>query len=527
MYYAIVASLTTDHILTAVVTAVVFGCVGAALSYLLRSGRTKGREKSARSLLDEAELKVAEVRKEAEVKAKNELLAAREALEGEGRELRKDIAEQQKRLARREDTLDSKVALLDKKDQQAEKRERRAQETQSAAEKLHADLSERIEAQAQELQRISRLSREEARLEILKRVEEDVRGEAAELVQRLIERAKAEGDERARGIVLDTIKRLATDFVAESVVSSIPLTSDEMKGRIIGREGRNIRAFEKATGVDVIVDDTPGVVVISGFDPVRRAVASLAMEKLVADGRIHPARIEDMVKKIEKEVQKGIEETGRNTVRDLNIHNLNAKVTRLLGRLKYRTSYGQNCLQHSLEVAHISGMVAGELHMDSKLAVRAGLLHDIGKAMDHDTEGTHQALGADLLGRTDEKPEIVNACEAHHEDVPITSLYGVIVQIADAISAARPGARRESFERYVKRLERLEAIATAYDGVEEAYAIQAGRELRVLARADKLDEAACAELARKIAKQIESELSYPGEVKVTLIRENRFIEHAR
>ncbi len=515
------------YVLVAVITAVVFGGIGAVVSRLLRSGRTKQKEERAHTLLNDAERSAETARKDAEVKARGELLEAREALEKEGRDLRAEHGKERKRITKREDLLDSKVALLDKKEQQAEKRERRGQEMQAAAEALREELTGQAEAQTKELQRISRLSREEARQEILKRVEDDIRDEMVELVKRRTERAKAEADEEARGIILDSVRRLATDCVAEAVVSSIDISSDEMKGRIIGREGRNIRAFEKATGVDVIVDDTPGVVVVSGFDPVRRAVASLAMQKLVADGRIHPARIEDIVKKTEAEVQKGIEETGRHTAQDLGIHNLNGKLSRLLGRLKFRTSYGQNCLQHSLEVAHISGMIAEELHLDAKLALRAGLLHDIGKAVDHDTEGTHQALGADLVRRADEREEIVNACESHHEDVPVKSLYAVIVQIGDAISAARPGARRESLEKYVKRLERLEGIATAHEGVEKAYAIQAGRELRVLARADKLDEAACAELARNIAKQVESELNYPGEVKVTLIRENRFIEYAR
>jgi ribonuclease Y len=300
-----------------------------------------------------------------------------------------------------------------------------------------------------------------------------------------------------------------------------------MKGRIIGREGRNIRAFEKATGVDAIVDDTPGVVVVSGFDPVRREVARLSMAKLVQDGRIHPARIEDIVKKTEAEVQKDIEETGRKVVHEFGLRGMSGKLVRLLGRLKYRSSYGQNCLQHSIEVARISSLIAEDLKLDQALAVRAGILHDIGKAVDHEMEGTHPAIGADLAKRAEERGVIVNAIESHHEDVPVDNLYSVIVKAADAISAARPGARRESFEKYVKRLERLEAIATANKGVEKAYAIQAGRELRVIARADSLGEAESAELARHIAKEVETELNYPGEVKVTVIRETRFIEYAR
>ena len=515
------------YVLTAVIAAVIAGAIGAILSYVLRSRGTREQEKSAQTLLDEAKRSTESARKEAEAKARDELLGAREALEADGKELRREIGEQQKRLAKREDTLDSKLALLDKKEDAAEKAQRRAQEMQKEAEGLRQELSKKIDEQLQELQRVGRLTREEARKELLQQVEESIRGEAAEIVRRRLERAKTEAEDQAKAVVLDSIHRLATDVVADAVVSSISLPSDDMKGRVIGREGRNIRAFEKATGMDVIVDDTPGVVVVSGFDPVRRAVGRLAMQKLVADGRIHPTRIEDVVKKTEAEVQKDIDETGRSTVQEFGIHNLNGRLTKLLGRLKYRTSYGQNCLRHSIEVAHVSSMLAEELKLDPKIATRAGLLHDIGKAIDHDTEGTHQALGADLLKRADETPVIVNAVEAHHEDVPVESLYAVIVQTADAISAARPGARRESFEKYVKRLERLEAIATAHKGIEKAYAIQAGRELRVIAKAGQLDEPACAELARNIAKQIEDELNYPGEVKVTLVRENRFTEYAR
>jgi ribonuclease Y len=516
-----------EYVLTAGIAAVVAGGLGALLSYLLRSSSTRDQERSAQALLDDAKRMQENARKEAEVKARDELLAAREAIEAEGKELRKEIGEQQKRLAKREDILDSKLSLLDKKEDAAEKAQRRAQEMQQGAEELRQDLTKKIDEQLQELQRIGRLTREEARKELLQRVEESIRGEAGEIVKRALERAKTDGEDQAKAIVMDSVHRLATDIVSDNVVSSISLPSDDMKGRIIGREGRNIRAFEKATGMDVIVDDTPGVVVVSGFDPVRRAIGRLAMQKLVADGRIHPTRIEEVVKKTEAEVQKDMDETGRRIIQEFGIHNLSGRLTKLMGRLKYRTSYGQNCLQHSIEVAHVSGMLAEELKLDPVIATRAGLLHDIGKAIDHDTEGTHQSLGADLLKRADEKPVIVNAVEAHHEDVPVESLYAVIVQTADAVSAARPGARRESFEKYVKRLEALETIATAHQGIEKAYAIQAGRELRVIAKAEQLDEPACSELARDIAKQIEAELNYPGEVKVTLVRENRFTEYAR
>jgi ribonuclease Y len=500
---------------------------GIAIGLALLKKQDREKEEKHQRQLREAEERAAGAEKDAEAKAKNDLLAAREDVDNEARETRRKLAEREKRLEKREDTLDSKLSLIDKKEQAVERARKKAEDLQREAEEARAELKELTEKGQRELSRISKLSREQARDEILKRVEESIRSETAELIRRGVERAKAEADEEARRIVLDSVHRLATDYVAESVVSTIDLPGDEMKGRIIGREGRNIRAFEKATGVDVIVDDTPGVVVVSGFDAVRREVARAAMEKLVSDGRIHPARIEDVVRKTEADVQKDIDETGRRVVRDLGIHGLNGRLTKLVGRLKYRTSYGQNCLQHSIETAQLGGLLAEELKVDQRLAVRAGLLHDIGKAVDQDTEGTHPDLGADLVRRADEKPEIVNAVEAHHEDVPVTSLYGVIVQVADAISAARPGARRESLEKYIKRLERLESIANSHKGVDKAYAIQAGRELRVIARAAEVDEPTCADLARKIAKEVEEELNYPGEVKVTLIREARFIEYAR
>ncbi len=501
--------------------------VGIAVGLLLLKKQDRDKDERLDRQLKEAAERVERAQKEADVKARDELLSSREDLEKEVRETRQKLGEREKRLEKREDTLDSKLSLIDKKEQAVERTRKKAEDVQHEAEDTKASLQELIDKEMQELSRISKLTREQARDEVLERVEEDIKPETAELVRRRVERAKAEAEEQARSIVLDTVHRLATDFVAESVVSTIDLPNDEMKGRIIGREGRNIRAFEKATGVDVIVDDTPGVVVISGFDAVRREVARAAMEKLVSDGRIHPARIEDIVRKTENEVEKGIEETGRRVVRDLGVHGLNGKLTKLLGRLKFRTSYGQNCLEHSIETAEVAGLLAEELKLDQRVAVRAGLLHDIGKAVDHETEGTHPNLGADLARRADEKPEIVNAIQAHHEDVPVKSLYAVIVQVADAISAARPGARRESLERYIKRLERLESIASGHKGVEKVYAIQAGRELRVIAKSNELDGPACEELARTIAKEIESELNYPGEVKVTLIRESRFIEYAR
>lgn len=510
-----------------IVCGIAAAALGAGFGYFFRTKRLSRLQAGAKELLEQARERAVGIGKEAEVEAKHEWLSRREQLERRSEELRRELQGREKRLVKREDSLDHKFALLEKKEQTVEKKERRLSASMRQVEERDRELAGLLEEEKQTLQRVSRLSLEEARDLLLKKVEEDIKGEAEAVARRHLERAKEEAEEKARYTILDAVHRLSSEVVAESVVSTVGLPNDEMKGRIIGREGRNIRAFEKATGIDVVVDDTPGVVVVSGFDPVRREIARVAMERLVKDGRIHPARIEEVVKKTESEVQKDIDETGRRYARETGVHPLNSRIQRLLGRLKYRTSYGQNCLQHSIEVAHVCALLAQELKLDHKIATRAGLLHDIGKALDHEIEGTHAAIGADLLRRTDEREEIVNAAEAHHEEVPMKSLYALVVQIADAVSAARPGARRESLERYIKRLERLEAIASAHEGVEKTYAIQAGRELRVIAKADSLSDEECGRLARAIAEEVESELNYPGEVKVTLIRESRFVEYAR
>ena len=377
------------------------------------------------------------------------------------------------------------------------------------------------------LYRISGLTPQDARVQLFERLEQELDRESASLVERKIEQTKEISEQKAREIISTAIQRCAVEHTTESVVSTIDLPSDEMKGRIIGREGRNIRAFEKATGVDVIVDDTPGVVVLSAFDSVRREMARQAMEELVADGRIHPARIEEVVADTEKEMARIIDETGRQAALDQGLAELPAKLITTIGRLRFRTSYGQNVLQHSAEVAALCALMAGELKLDARIARRVGLLHDIGKALDQDSEGTHPALGADLAAKSGENEIVVNAIAAHHGDIPVKSLYALLVQAADAASAARPGARRESLDRYIKRIERLEEIAQTHAGVEKAFAIQAGRELRVMAKADKMNESECARACRQIAKEIEEELNYPGEVRVTMIRENRFVEYAR
>jgi ribonuclease Y len=417
--------------------------------------------------------------------------------------------------------------VLNRKEQQLEELARTFERRSLDLKQRETDVSRLQEQANNELQRISGLSSDEAKRILLEKTSQELEQERAELVRKAADRAHEEAEEQARTIISSAIQRCAADHTAENVVSVIDLASDDMKGRIIGREGRNIRAFEKATGMDVIVDDTPGVVVVSGFNSIRREVARRAMEKLILDGRIHPARIEEVVQATEKEMEQVIQEAGRKAAREVDVHNLPPKLVSYLGRLKYRTSYGQNVLQHSIEVANLSGIIAGELGLDAQLAKRCGLLHDLGKSADHEQEGSHPDIGADLARRFQERPEVISAAGGHHDTGAMAdSVYTAIVAAADAISAARPGARRETLENYIKRLERLEGIARAYPGVDKAYAIQAGREVRVIVNAQKVPDGHLAKLCRDIAKDVENEMTYPGEVKVTVIRETRAVEVA-
>lgn len=482
--------------------------------------KLQSAKESARKILDGAKKEVESIKREALLEAKEEALKVKNDLERENRERRADIQRLEKRLLQKEESIDRKYEIVEKKEEALSKKE-------AEVDRIKGELQEIHQRHRHELERISGLTSEEAKTLLLKDVEEEIQQEIAIKIRDQEAKAKEESERRAREIISLAIQRCAADHVTEATVSVVALPNDEMKGRIIGREGRNIRALETLTGIDLIIDDTPEAVILSGFDPVRREVARLALEKLIADGRIHPARIEEMVEKAQKEVEATIKEEGERATFETGIHGLHPETIKLLGRLKFRTSYGQNVLQHSIEVSHLCGMMAGELGADVTLAKRAGLLHDIGKAVNHEIEGPHVTIGADLAKKYRESFQVVNAIAAHHGDVEANTVEAVLVQAADAVSAARPGARRETLETYIKRLEKLENIADSFEGVEKAYAIQAGREIRIMVKPDKIDDLNSVRIAREIVKKIEEELEYPGQIKVTVIRETRAVEYAK
>lgn len=426
----------------------------------------------------------------------------------------------ERRILLREETLDKKVEAVEQKEASLNKK-------QEDVQALQDQITELYKKQVEELERLSGLTSEEAKELLLNDVKKEIKHEAAMMIKDIESKAKEEAEKRAKEIISYAIQRCAADHVAETTVSVVALPNDEMKGRIIGREGRNIRTLETLTGIDLIIDDTPEAVILSGFDPIRREVARLALEKLISDGRIHPARIEEMVEKAKKEVDNDIKEEGEQATFETGVHGLHPELVKLLGRLKYRTSYGQNVLKHSIEVAHLAGLMAAELGADVPLAKRAGLLHDIGKAVDHEVEGPHVNIGADIAKKYHESQNVIHAIQAHHNDIEPQTIEAVIVQAADAISAARPGARRETLEAYIKRLEKLENIADSFEGVEKSYAIQAGREIRIMVKPEEIDDAETVQIARDIVKKIESELEYPGQIKVNVIRETRAIEYAK
>lgn len=510
-----------------IIVGVVALVVGFGLRMVWANYRKNTIEADASRLLEDAKIKAEQIKTDGELKVKEIGLQQREKLEEEIRAERDEVKNLERRLTKREDALDKKFETISKKEEQLDKNQERLDKLEEQLQDRYAAVQKSLEDQQRKLMEISNYTREQAEEELFKRLDAELANDIAERVRRSEVQFREKADEEAANILAVSMERLAVDYTTEHVVTSVELPSDDMKGRIIGREGRNIRAFEKATGVDVIVDDTPGVVVLSGFDSVRREIARLSLQKLLSDGRIHPTRIEEIVNKTKEDMEKNIIETGKKAAEELDVKNLRPRELFLLGRLRYRTSYGQNVLDHSREVGFLAGMIASELKLDEGMARRAGLLHDIGKGVDHEEEGTHPAIGMDVAKRCDEDPLIVNAIGAHHEDIEPESLYATLVQIADAISAARPGARRETLEKYIKRLEKLESIANSHAGVDKAYAIQAGREIRIIAHPERLQEKDAQRTAKEIAEEIERDLTYPGEIKVTLIRETRFVEYAR
>ncbi len=477
-------------------------------------------EERAERIVEDAKKDAEAKKKEILLEAKEESIKVKNEMEKEVRDRRNEQQRTERRLIQKEETLDRKADAYEKKEEQLNKRLEELDKQKEEVESLH-------EKQVKELERISGLTREEAKNYILATVETEVKHEATLMIKEIESKAKLEADRRSREIVANAIQKCAVDHVAETTVSVVQLPNDEMKGRIIGREGRNIRALETLTGIDLIIDDTPEAVILSGFDPIRREIARIALEKLIVDGRVHPSRIEEMVEKARKEVEVIIRDEGEAATFDTGVNGLHPELVKLLGKLKYRTSYGQNVLKHSMEVAHLTGLMAAELGVDVNIAKRAGLLHDIGKSVDHEMEGSHVSIGVDLCRKYKESPIVINAVEAHHGDVDPESIIAILVQAADAISAARPGARRETLESYIKRLQKLEEIADNFKGVEKSFAIQAGRELRIIIVPEDVNDEGMTLLARDIAKKIEDELEYPGQIKVNLIRETRAVEYAK
>lgn len=498
--------------------------LGLLVGYILRKNIGEkaigSAEQKARNLILDAEKKSETIKKEITLEAKEEAHRMRTDAEKDVRERRAEVQRSERRLIQKEESVDRKLENIEKKEESITKHE---QEILEKKKELDGFLEKKIE----ELEKISGLTADQAKTLLLDEIEKDVRHDASLMIKDIELKAREDADKRAKEIITGAIQRCAADHVAETTVSVVALPNDEMKGRIIGREGRNIRAIENLTGVDLIIDDTPEAVIISGFDPVRREIARIALEKLIVDGRIHPARIEEMVEKAEKEVKSIIKEEGEQATFEVGIHNLHPELVKLLGRLRYRTSYGQNVLKHSVEVAHLAGLMAGELGLDVKLAKRAGLLHDIGKSLDHEYEGTHVDIGIQVLKKYKESEAVINGMAAHHGDYEPKSMEAVLIAAADALSAARPGARRETLDAYIKRLEKLEEIANTTKGVDKSFAIQAGREIRIIAKPEEVNDENIVLLAREISKKIESELEYPGQIKVNVVRETRAIDYAK
>ena len=512
------------YVIVAVVAALVAFVAAWFISNAYQKKVTEGKigsaEERARKIIDEALKNAEETKREKLLEAKEEALKTRNELEKEVKDRRNEVQRSERRVQQKEENVEKRSEAIEKKEQSLNARE-------EALNKKSDEVAKLNEQRLQELEKISGLTSEQAKEYLLKIVEDDVKHESAVMIKNMEAEAKEEADKRAKEIVVNAIQRCSADHVSETTISVVQLPNDEMKGRIIGREGRNIRTLETMTGVDLIIDDTPEAVVISGFDPIRREVARIALEKLIVDGRIHPARIEEMVEKAQKEVAAKIKEEGENAAIEAGVHGLHPEVIKILGRMKFRTSYGQNCLKHSVEVAQLCGLLASELGLDVRVAKRAGLLHDIGKAVDHELEGSHIQLGVDICKKYKESQTVINAVEAHHGDVEPQSLIAVLVQAADTISSARPGARRETLETYTSRLKELEEITNSFKGVDHSFAIQAGREVRVMVVPEQVSDADMVLMARDIAKKIEDEMEYPGQIKVNIIRESRATDYAK
>lgn len=498
--------------------------VALVIGYIIRKvfaeSTIKSAEEEADRILETAQRDAESKKREALVEAREEIHKLRGEMEREAKERRSELQQFERRVTQKEETLERKSELLERREEILQRKNREVEQRET-------EVNEVLAKQRKELERLSKLTTEEARELILKLVEGEIKHETALMIRELEAQARDEAEKRARDIISLAIQRTAADHVAESTISVVSLPNDDMKGRIIGREGRNIRALETLTGIDLIIDDTPEAVILSGFDPVRREIARIALERLIADGRIHPARIEEMVERARKEVDAAIRDAGEQATLETDVHGLHPEIVKLLGRLRFRTSYGQNVLKHSVEVAHLAGIMAAELGVDALLAKRAGLLHDIGKAVDHEIEGTHVEIGINLLKKYKENKDVIHAMACHHGDREAESVEAVLVMAADSISAARPGARRETLESYIKRLQKLEEISGSFEGVEKSYAIQAGREVRIMVKPERIDDATAVQLSRDIVKRIEAELEYPGQIKVTVIRETRAVEYAK
>ncbi|MDA8101109.1 MAG: ribonuclease Y [Nitrospiraceae bacterium] len=514
-----------------IVLVIVGVALGGGVMFMVKSKAAEGKVAEAQAeagkIIANAEREAETKRKEAALEAKDKIYQARMDFEKETKEKRQELQNQERRLTQKEENLEKKVDSVDKRENETIRREKELGNREKVAQEKEERFEKGLREQRQMLEKIASMTAEEAKRQLMMAMEDEAKFEAAKTVKRIEDEAKDEADKKAKHIISAAIQRYSSDYVAEATVSVLNLPNDEMKGRIIGREGRNIRAIEAATGIDLIIDDTPEAVILSCYDPYRREIAKLTIERLIQDGRIHPARIEEIAEKVKKDLDVSMKEEGERAAFDLGIHNLHPDVIKLVGRLKYRTSYGQNMLMHSREVAYFAGMLAAELGCDQKLARRSGLLHDLGKAIDHEVEGTHPQIGGDLAKKYGENPKVINAIMTHHGDGEPNCVESVLVAAADALSAGRPGVRRETLESYLKRLEALESTANAFKGVEKSYAIQAGREIRIIVKPEDLSDAHAAQLSRDIAKKIEAELSYPGQIKVTVVRESRYVEYAK